>query len=63
MFGYATDETPECMPTTLVLAHKINRKLAEHRRSGTLPWVRPDSKSQVLKSMQYQIIINFAFLR
>lgn len=53
MFGYATDETPECMPTTLVLAHKINRKLAEHRRSGTLPWVRPDSKSQV--TMEYRL--------
>jgi S-adenosylmethionine synthetase len=47
MFGYATDETPECMPLTLVLAHKLNHRLHELRRNGTLPWARPDSKSQV----------------
>ncbi|NXY80138.1 METK2 synthase, partial [Glareola pratincola] len=37
MFGYATDETEECMPLTIVLAHKLNAKLAELRRNGTLP--------------------------
>lgn len=47
MFGYATDETEECMPLTVVLAHKLNAKIAELRRSGDLPWARPDSKTQV----------------
>ncbi|KAE8591332.1 hypothetical protein XENTR_v10018406 [Xenopus tropicalis] len=47
MFGYATDETEECMPLTIVLAHKLNSKLAELRRNGVLPWLRPDSKTQV----------------
>uniref|UniRef100_A0A8R1I698 S-adenosylmethionine synthase n=1 Tax=Caenorhabditis japonica TaxID=281687 RepID=A0A8R1I698_CAEJA len=47
MFGYATDETEETMPLTLVLSHKINAELHKLRRNGTLPWVRPDSKSQV----------------
>uniref|UniRef100_A0A3Q3EPT6 S-adenosylmethionine synthase n=1 Tax=Labrus bergylta TaxID=56723 RepID=A0A3Q3EPT6_9LABR len=47
MFGYATDETEECMPLTIVLAHKLNSKMAELRRSGTVPWLRPDSKTQV----------------
>lgn len=47
MFGYATDETEECMPLTIVLAHKLNAKMAELRRDGTLPWLRPDSKTQV----------------
>jgi S-adenosylmethionine synthetase len=47
MFGYATDETDECMPLTIVLAHKLNRQLADGRRSGLLPWARPDSKTQV----------------
>jgi S-adenosylmethionine synthetase len=47
MFGYATDETEECMPLTVVLAHKLNAALAAARRSGALPWLRPDSKTQV----------------
>uniref|UniRef100_A0A8D3BU12 S-adenosylmethionine synthase n=1 Tax=Scophthalmus maximus TaxID=52904 RepID=A0A8D3BU12_SCOMX len=47
MFGYATDETEECMPLTIVLAHKLNSKMAELRRSGTIAWLRPDSKTQV----------------
>ena len=47
MFGYATDETEECMPLTVVLAHKLNAKIAELRRSGELAWARPDSKTQV----------------
>ncbi|XP_075874613.1 S-adenosylmethionine synthase [Nelusetta ayraudi] len=47
MFGYATDETEECMPLTIVLAHKLNSKMAELRRAGTIPWLRPDSKTQV----------------
>ncbi|KAM3862977.1 S-adenosylmethionine synthase [Diretmus argenteus] len=47
MFGYATDETEECMPLTIVLAHKLNSKMADLRRAGTIPWLRPDSKTQV----------------
>lgn len=47
MFGYATDETEECMPLTIILAHKLNAKMAELRRNGSLPWLRPDSKTQV----------------
>ncbi|KAM4578814.1 S-adenosylmethionine synthase isoform 2-T2 [Fundulus diaphanus] len=52
MFGYATDETDECMPLTIILAHKLNAKMAELRRNGTLPWLRPDSKTQV--TVQYR---------
>jgi len=47
MFGYATDETKELMPLTLVLSHALNRKMAEERRNGNLGWLRPDSKTQV----------------
>jgi S-adenosylmethionine synthetase len=47
MFGYATDETEEYMPLTVVLAHKLNAKMAELRRNGVLWWARPDSKTQV----------------
>lgn len=47
MFGYASDETEECMPLTIILAHQLNAKIAELRRSGALPWARPDSKTQV----------------
>ncbi|XP_068911666.1 S-adenosylmethionine synthase isoform X2 [Tenebrio molitor] len=47
MFGYATDETEECMPLTVVLAHRLNHKIADLRRSGQFWWARPDSKTQV----------------
>jgi S-adenosylmethionine synthetase len=47
MFGYATDETEEYMPLTIMLAHKLNQALAVARRTGALPWLRPDSKTQV----------------
>lgn len=47
MFGYATDETEECMPLTIMLAHKLNAAMALARRTGVLPWLRPDSKTQV----------------
>jgi len=47
MFGYATDETEEYMPLTIVLAHKLNKAMAVARRSGALSWLRPDSKTQV----------------
>lgn len=47
MFGYATDETEEYMPLTIMLAHKLNQAMAVARRTGALPWLRPDSKTQV----------------
>jgi len=47
MFGYATDETEECMPLTLALAHQMNKKISDLRRDGTLWWARPDTKTQV----------------
>jgi len=47
MFGYATDETEECMPLTVMLAHQLNAELSKLRKNGTLPWLRPDSKTQV----------------
>ncbi|KAK3208139.1 hypothetical protein GRF29_96g1550033 [Pseudopithomyces chartarum] len=47
MFGYATDETPELLPLTLLLSHKLNSAMKEARNSGELPWLRPDTKTQV----------------
>ncbi|ORX41295.1 methionine adenosyltransferase [Kockovaella imperatae] len=47
MFGYATNETPEMMPLTITLAHKLNAAMAAARRDGSMGWLRPDSKTQV----------------
>merc|ERR1712144_163519 len=47
MFGYATDETPELLPLTILLSHKLNSAMKEARNSGRLPWLRPDTKTQV----------------
>ena len=52
MFGYATNETKELMPMPILLAHKLIQKLSQVRRDKTLPWVRPDGKSQV--SVRYE---------
>ena len=52
MFGYACNETPELMPTPVMFAHRLGRKLTQLRKSGKVAWLRPDAKSQV--SIRYE---------
>src|SRR4051794_34633186 len=47
MFGYASNETPELMPLPIALAHRIINRITALRQDGSIPWLRPDSKSQV----------------
>ncbi|KAI0597894.1 S-adenosylmethionine synthase [Biscogniauxia sp. FL1348] len=52
MFGYATDETKELHPLSHLLAHQLNKAMSDARRNGTLPWLRPDTKTQI--TMEYK---------
>jgi len=58
MFGYACQETPELMPAPIMFAHRLNRKMAEIRKSGGAPWMRPDCKSQVAVDYEGDQITN-----
>ncbi|KAI9857237.1 MAG: methionine adenosyltransferase sam2 [Vezdaea acicularis] len=54
MFGYATDETPEYLPLTIQLAHRLNSAMSAARRDGSLSWLRPDTKTQVTVEYKHE---------
>lgn len=56
MFGYASNETPELMPAPILYAHRLMERQAEVRKNGTLPWLRPDAKSQITFKYEHGII-------
>ncbi|WVD64997.1 methionine adenosyltransferase [Utexia brackfieldae] len=56
MFGYANNETPELMPAPILYAHRLMERQAEVRKNGTLPWLRPDAKSQITFKYENNLI-------